>query len=61
VKNKYMAYSIIVALICSLGSWSGLARRATGGQGSGNSWHSGSGGAGYSGGGWATGGGGGHK
>jgi hypothetical protein len=61
VRNKYLTYSIIVALVCSLASWSGLARRAMGGQGSGNSWHSGSSGAGYSGGGWATGGGGGHK
>lgn len=58
MKNKYMTYSIIVALMFSLASWSGLARRAMGGQGSGNSWRSG---AGYSGGGWATGGGGGHK
>jgi hypothetical protein len=56
-----MTYSIIVALVCSMGSWWGLARQAMGGQGSGNSWHSGSSGSGYSGGGWATGGGGGHK
>jgi hypothetical protein len=56
-----MAYAIIVALFFSLASWSGLARRAMGGQGSGNSWHSGISGPGYSGGGWAGGGGGGHK
>jgi hypothetical protein len=56
-----MAYSIIVALLCSVASWSSLTRRATGGQGSGNSWHSWSSGPGYSGGGWASGGGGGHK
>jgi hypothetical protein len=55
-----MAYAIIVALVFSLASWSGLARRAMGGQGSGNSWHSGTSGPGYSGGVW-TGGGGGHK
>jgi hypothetical protein len=61
VNNKFLAYAVIVALLCSLGSWVGLARRAMGGQGSGNSWHSGSSGPGYSGGGWATGGGGGHK
>jgi hypothetical protein len=61
MKNNFMAYAIIVALVFSLASWSGLARRATGGQGSGNSWHSGISGPGYSGGGWAGGGGGGHK
>jgi uncharacterized membrane protein YgcG len=59
--NKYMVFAVIVALACSLGSWSGLARRAMGGQGSGNSWHTLSSGSGYSGGGWASGGGGGHK
>jgi len=61
MNNKFLAYAVIVALLCSLGSWAGLARRAIGGQGSGNSWHSGSSGPGYSGGGWATGGGGSHK
>jgi hypothetical protein len=61
VKNKFLAYSIIVAMFCSLASWWGLAARAMGGQGSGNSWHSGTSGPGYSGGGWATGGAGGHK
>jgi hypothetical protein len=61
MKNKFMTYSIIVALVCSLASWTGLARRAMGGQGSGNSWHSWSSGPGYGGGGWASGGGGGHK
>ena len=60
MKSNFMAYAIIVALFFSLASWSGLARRAMGGQGSGNSWHSGISGPGYSGGGWA-GGGGGHK
>jgi hypothetical protein len=68
MNNKFLAYAIVVALLCSLSSWSSLARRATGGQGSGNSWHSGSSGPGYSGGfgsgggggGW-SGGGGGHK
>jgi uncharacterized membrane protein YgcG len=61
MNNKFLAYAIIVALLSSLASWSSLARRATGGQGSGNSWHSGTSGPGYSGGGWASGGGGGHK
>ncbi len=61
MNNKFLAYAVIVALLCSLGSWWSLARRATGGRGSGNSWHSSSSGPGYSGGGWATGGGGGHK
>jgi hypothetical protein len=61
MNNKFLAYAIIVALLCSLASWSSLARRATGGQGSGNSWHSATSGAGYSGGGWATSAGGGHK
>jgi hypothetical protein len=61
MNNKFLAYAVIVALLCSLASWSSLARRATGGQGTGNSWHSSSSGPGYSGGGWATGGGGGHK
>jgi hypothetical protein len=61
MRNKFLAYSIIVSLLCSLASWSALARRAAGGQGSGNSWHSWSSGPGYVGGGWASGGGGGHK
>jgi hypothetical protein len=61
MRNRYIAYAIIVALVSGMASWSSLARRATGGQGSGNSWHSGSSGPGYSGGGWALGGGGGHK
>jgi hypothetical protein len=61
MKNKFLAYSLIVAMFCSLASWWGLAARAMGGQGSGNSWHSGTSGPGYSGGGWATGGAGGHK
>jgi hypothetical protein len=61
VKSKFMVYSIIVALLYSVASWSSLARRAGGGMGSGNSWHSWSSGPGYSGGGWASGGGGGHK
>ncbi len=61
MNKKFLIYAVIVALLCSLASWSSLARRATGGQGSGNSWHSYSSGPGYSGGGWATGGGGGHK
>jgi hypothetical protein len=50
MKNNFMAYAVIVALFFSLASWSGLARRAMGGQGSGNSWHSGTSGPGYSGG-----------
>ena len=62
MNNKFLGYAVIVALLCSLASWSSLARRATGGQGSGNSWHSTTSGPGYSsgggGGGW---GGGGHK
>ncbi len=61
MNKKFLTYAVIVALLCSLASWSSLAHRATGGQGSGNSWHSYSSGPGYSGGGWATGGGGGHK
>jgi hypothetical protein len=56
-----MIYSIVVALLSSVASWSGLARSAAGGMGSGNSWHSWSSGPGYVGGGWASGGGGGHK
>jgi hypothetical protein len=59
MNNRFLGYSIIVALLCSLASWFSLADRATSGQGSGNSWHSYSSGPGYSGGGW--GGGGGHK
>jgi hypothetical protein len=61
MKSHFMTYSIIVALLCSLASWTSLARRAMGGQGSGNSWHSSTSGPGYYGGGWAGGGGGGHK
>jgi hypothetical protein len=61
MNKKFLAYAIIVALLSSLASWSSFARRAAGGLGSGNSWHSSSSGPGYSGGGWATGGGGGHK
>ena len=61
MRTKFMAYALVVALLSSLASWSSMTRNATGGQGSGNSWHSGSSGPGYSGGGWATGGGGGHK
>jgi uncharacterized membrane protein YgcG len=59
MKNNFMAYAIIVALFFLLASWSSLARRAMGGQGSGNSWHSGTSGPGYSGG--FSSGGGGHK
>jgi hypothetical protein len=59
MKNNFMAYAVIVALFFSLASWSGLARRAMGGQGSGNSWHSGTSGPGYIGG--FSSGGGGHK
>ena len=61
MKGKFMTYAVIVVLLSSLASWTGLARRATGGRGSGNSWYSGASGPGYSGGGWASGGGGGHK
>jgi uncharacterized membrane protein YgcG len=61
MRNKFIAYVIFVALVGSAANWSSLSRRATGGQGSGNSWHSGWSGPGYSGGGWASGGGGGHK
>ena len=61
MKGKFLAYSVLVAMFCSLASWWGLAARAMGGQGSGNSWHSATSGPGYSGGGWATGGAGGHK
>jgi hypothetical protein len=60
MNNRFLGYALIVALLCSLASWSSLARRATGGQGSGNSWHSSSSGPGYSGG-WSGGGGGSHK
>jgi hypothetical protein len=61
MRSKFLTYSIIVGLFCSLGSWWGLGRTAMGGRGSGNSWHTSGSGPGYSGGGWATGGGGGHK
>jgi uncharacterized membrane protein YgcG len=61
MRDKYLAYALVVALLCSAASWSNLAGRATGGRGSGNSWHSWTSGSGYSGGGWASGGGGGHK
>lgn len=61
MKHKYLAYALIVVLCTSLASWWSFAARATGGRGSGNSWHSWTSGPGYSGGGWATGGGGGHK
>jgi hypothetical protein len=61
MNNRFLGYAVIVALLSSLASWSSLAHRATGGQGSGNSWHSGSSGPGYTGGGWAGSGGGGHK
>jgi len=58
MRNKFIAYSVIVVLFASLGSWGAMASRATGGQGSGNSWYSGT--SGYRGGGWSIGGGG-HK
>jgi hypothetical protein len=61
MRGRFTTYCVVVALLCTLASWSGLARRAMGGQGSGNSWHSGRSGGGYSGGGFAGGGGGGHK
>ncbi len=61
MRYKFTAYAVVVILVCSLASWGSMASRAMGGQGSGNSWHTGSSGGGYSGGGWATGGGGGHK
>ena len=61
MRSKFTSYSLIVALLCTLASWSGLARRAMGGQGTGNSWHSGWSGAGYGGGGFAGSSGGGHK
>jgi hypothetical protein len=46
MNNKFLAYAVIVALLCSLASWSSLARRATGGQGNGKSWDSSSSGPG---------------
>jgi hypothetical protein len=58
MRHKFMIYSLVVTLFCSLASWTGLAQRAGGGSGSGNSWHSWTSGAGS--GGW-HGGGGGHK
>jgi hypothetical protein len=61
MRNKFTAYAVVVLLICSLANWSSMASLGTGGQGSGNSWHTSNSGGGYSGGGWATGGGGGHK
>ena len=61
MRNKYLAYSLIVVMFCSLASWWSFAARAMGGRGSGNSWHSTTSGPGYIGGGWASGGGGGHK
>jgi hypothetical protein len=60
MKNKFLAYAVIVLLLSSLGSWWSMTSRAMGGQGSGNSWRSATMGAGYSSGGW-SGGGGGHK
>ena len=59
MKSKFLTYCLIVLLLSSLGSWWSLTSRAMGGQGTGNSWHTGIGGAGYNGGSW--GGGGGHK
>lgn len=56
-----MIYAIIVALGSSVMSWTSMANQATGGRGSGNSWHSFSSGPGYVGGGWASSAGGGHK
>jgi hypothetical protein len=61
MRSKFMTYCLIVAMCCSLGSWWGLAQRAMGGQGSGNSWHSSVSGPGYGGGGFGLGGSGGHK
>jgi uncharacterized membrane protein YgcG len=61
MRYRFTAYAVVVVLLCSLANWSSMANRATGGQGSGNSWHTSGSGAGYSGGGWASGGGGGHK
>lgn len=61
MRNKFIAYALIVVFVSGMASWSALTRRATAGQGSGNSWHSSGSGAGYGGGGWASGGGGGHK
>jgi hypothetical protein len=57
MRTKFLTYAVIVLLLSSMASWGSMSRRAMGGQGSGNSWHSG----GYGGGGWASGGGGGHK
>ena len=51
MRNKFLAYCVGVALLCSLASWASLDSRARGG----NSWHSGFAGSGR---GWA---GGGHK
>lgn len=58
MRGNFTTYAVIVMLLTSLMSWGSMARRAAGGFGSGNSWHTG---GGYSGGGWASGGGGGHK
>jgi hypothetical protein len=40
MNNRFLAYALIIALVCSLASWSSLNRRAMGGTGSGNSWNS---------------------
>ena len=61
MNNRFLGYAVIVALLCSLASWSSLGRRAAGGMGSGNSWHSSTSGPGYSSSGGSWGGGGGHK
>ena len=60
MRNKFLAYAVIVVLFSSMASWVSMSRRAMGGSGSGNSWHTG-GNSGGHGGGWASGGGGGHK
>ncbi len=61
MRGRFILYAVAVACGASILSWSSISQRATGGLGSGNSWHSSSSGAGYSGGGWANSSGGGHK
>lgn len=53
MRQKFLAYAVIVVLLSSMASWGSMTRRATGGSGA---WF-GSG----NGGGWASASGGGHK
>ena len=56
MRNKFLAYAVIVTLLSSLASWGSMTRHAMGGAGSSGAWYGGG-----SGGGWASASGGGHK